>query len=118
MSRECRNWEDNIFDIINAVEYIEEFIHDVSFKEFIKDKKTNFAVIRSLEVIEEGAKRIPHHIRKEYPGIPWKDIACIKDNLVHSDFGIDFKGVWQIITEKIPSIKPKFRKIITKQGSE
>lgn len=116
MSPERRQWEDYIFDIINAAAYIEGFIQDVTFNEFIKNKKSNFTVIRSLEIIQEKAKRIPDHIRKDYPGIPWKDIVSIKDDLVHRDFGIDLKEVWITVTEDVPSIEPKIREIIRKKG--
>lgn len=113
MSRQRRHWEDCIFDIINAAEYIEGFIQDVTFNEFIKNQETNFAVIRSLEIIQERAKGIPYHIRKDYPGIPWQDMAIMKDSLVHRDFGIDLKEAWRAVTEDVPSIEPKLREIIT-----
>lgn len=107
-----RSWEDNIFDIINAIEYIEEFIQDVTFDEFIKDKKTNFAVIRSLDIIGKASKNIPDTVREEYPGIPWKDMAGMIEKIIHQNFGIDFKKVWEIITEDIPSIELELRKTL------
>jgi len=114
MSKERRHWEDCIFDIINAAEYIEGYIQGVTFNEFIKNKRTNFAVIRGLEIIQEGAKGIPYHIKKNYPGIPWKDMASMKDSLVRQDFGIDLKEAWRAVTEDVPSIEPKLRKIINR----
>lgn len=115
MSCASHSGEDWIFDIINAIEYIEEFIQDLTFDEFIKDKKTNFAVIRSLEIIGEASKNIPDNVREEYPGISWQDMAGMIENIIHQNFGVDFKKVWEIITEDLPSIKPKFREILKKK---
>jgi len=114
MSRKSRNLEKNIFDIINAAEYIEAFIQDATFDEFIKDEKTNFAVLRSLDIIGKASQQIPDAVRAEHPAIPWEDMGSMIEKIIHRNFGIDFNEVWKIITEDIPSIEPNIREILTK----
>jgi uncharacterized protein with HEPN domain len=107
-----RQWEDYIEDIADAIESIEEFIIDMEYEEFLRDKKTNFAVVRSLEIIGEATKNIPDSVRDRYPHVPWKDMAGTRDKMIHHYFGVDLKVVWKTITEDIPSLKPLIRKIL------
>ena len=61
----------------------------MSYKNFIEDKKTIKAVIRSLEVIGEVANKIPVDIKERYPEIPWQEIIDMRNKLIHEYFGID-----------------------------
>ena len=115
MNRKSRNWENNLFDIINAVEYIEGFIQDTTVNEFIKNKKINFAALRSLDIIGKASRQIPDAVKTEHPAVPWEDMGRMIEKIIHRDFGIDFKEVWRIITEDIPAIEPGIREILTKK---
>ena len=94
-----------LIDIIEAMEKIEEFVNDLSFEEFQKDDKTYSAIIRKFEIIGEASKNIPDKIRNELSEIPWKEMAGMRDRLIHSYFGIDYKLVWITIKERIPKVK-------------
>jgi len=67
-----QDYRDYIFDIIESIDDIESFINAMSFEDFLNDKKTINAVIRSIEIMGEAAKRIPESIRSRYPSIPWR----------------------------------------------
>lgn len=107
-----RQWGDFMEDILDAVESIDEFILDMGYEEFVRDRKTNFAVVRSLEIIGEAAKSIPDSVREKYPDIPWKDMAGMRDKMIHHYFGVDYKVVWKTISEDIPLIKPIIKEIL------
>lgn len=109
-----RNYKLYIKDILNAVESIENFVENMNFDEFKKDDKTSSAVIRKFEIIGEAAKHIPENIRQKYPQIPWKEMAGMRDRLIHFYFGIDYKLVWTTIKERIPKIKPLLKQILEK----
>ncbi|MGA2091332.1 MAG: DUF86 domain-containing protein [Endomicrobiales bacterium] len=90
---------------------MESFVGKMSFKKFISDKKTVNAVIRSIEVIGEATKNLSSEFRKKYPEIPWKNMAGMRDKLIHEYFGIDNEILWMVIKKDLPSIKDEIREI-------
>jgi len=103
---------DYIEDIISATGKVMDFVKNISYEEFIQDDKTVFAVVRALEIIGEAAKNIPDDIRKNYPEIPWKDMAGMRDKVIHEYFGVKLSIVWRAVKEEIPPLKPIFEKIL------
>jgi uncharacterized protein with HEPN domain len=108
----AREYEDYLADLLDAIKKIEDFIVGLEFETFKKDEKTIFAVIRALEIIGEATKHIPDDIRMQYPEVPWKDMAGMRDVLIHDYFGVDEETVWLTVKEKIPEIKPLINKIM------
>lgn len=112
MKKREREFGDYIQDIFDSIEAIEEFIKGMNFEDFEKDKKTVYAVVRSIEVIGEATKHIPAFIRKRYPSIPWKDMAGMRDKVIHEYFGVNLKVVWKAAKEELPPLKQLIRKIL------
>ncbi len=110
-----REFEDYLRDILDAMEKAQQFIENFStYEEFTEDNKTVFAVVRALEIIGEATKNIPNDIRKGNPDVPWKDMAGMRDILIHDYFGVDVETVWLTVTEKIPEVKPAIQKMLEK----
>lgn len=107
-----RTYKDYILDILSSIQELGEFTEGIDLEEFVKDKKTVNAVIRSLEVMGEAAKKIPSEIRDKYPSIPWKYMASMRDKLIHEYHGIDLEIVWEVIKKEIPPLQSKFEKIL------
>ncbi len=68
------------------------------------------AVVRELEVIGEAVKNLSYRIREEYPEIPWRKMAGMRDVLSHGYFKINLDMVWETATVIIPEILPKNRR--------
>lgn len=67
-----RMWRGYVADMLTAVQEVEDFTRGMEYENFAADRKTVNAVVRSLEIMGEAAKRIPEDVRQRYPGVPWK----------------------------------------------
>lgn len=101
-----------IEDIIEHMNYAEEFIKNLTFEEFVNDKKTVLSVTKCIEVVGEATKHIPDSIREKYPEIPWNDLAGIRDRLVHGYFRVNLEIVWMTVTQEFPELRPKMEKVL------
>jgi uncharacterized protein with HEPN domain len=88
------------------------FVEGMEYEDFIRDDKTIFAVIRVIEVIGEAVKKIPEDVKKEYPEIPWREMAGMRDKLIHGYFGVNLKRIWKTVNEEIPPLKPLFGNLL------
>lgn len=107
-----REYLDYIQDIVESINDIESFTKGIDFNDFIKDKKTINAVVRSLEVIGKASKKVPENIKKKYPALPWKQMAKMRDKLIHEYFGVDVEIVWKVVNDELPPLKPLIQQIL------
>jgi uncharacterized protein with HEPN domain len=107
-----RNFAIYIRDILDNMENICSFTENLSYEAFADDKKVHYAVVRCLEIIGEAAKNVPEDIRNRHPDIPWKEMAGMRDKVIHSYFGVDLKKVWLVVQDDIPRLRPGFQKIL------
>jgi len=103
---------DYIEDIVDAIGKTINFVEGMTYDTFIRDEKTIFAVVRALEIIGEAVKNIPTETRKNYPEIPWRNMAGMRDKLIHEYFGVRLDLVWKTVKEEIPPLKPLFENIL------
>ena len=109
-----REYSDYLEDILDAILKVDKFIKGMDFIQFDTDDKTMFAVIRALEIIGEVTKHIPNKVREDYPDVPWREMAGIRDKLIHGYFGVNAKVVWKTATKDLPELEPKVRRILEK----
>jgi uncharacterized protein with HEPN domain len=65
------------------------------------------AVVRNLEIVGEAAKRVSPDLRERAPGIPWREMAGMRDKLVHDYFGVDLDLVWDVVATELPAARDR-----------
>ena len=80
--------------------------------DLLDDEVLKRAVIRSLEIIGEATKSIPADIKLSWAEVPWKNIAGMRDKLIHDYVGVNYTIVWDVVKNKIPEITVTISQII------
>ena len=88
-----RNISLYIKDILENMRDAREFIRGMSYEQFAADKRTVNAVLRSIEIIGEATKNVPEDVRARYPQIPWREMAGMRDKVIHFYFGVKLDRV-------------------------
>ncbi len=107
-----RDYRDYINDILESINDIESFIKGWTFEDFIGDKKTFNAVVRSIEIIGEASTNIPQEICDEAPDIPWAKMKGMRNRLAHEYCGTDSDVLWKTASKDIPALKAEVENLL------
>ncbi len=98
--------------ILDAIEKIKEYLQKINESEFSQNSLVQDAVIRQLGIIGEAVKRLSPELRKIHKDFPWKDIAGMRDKLIHDYFGVDLEAVWLTSVRDIVELEKKVKEIL------
>lgn len=104
--------------IMDEINYLLSHSEELTFENFIADETLKRSFVRSFEIIGEAAKNISKSFKSSHPEIPWKEMAGMRDVLVHQYFGINYKSVWDIMKNKIPKLKAQIENLLTKTNGD
>ncbi len=97
--------------MLEATKQIKIYIDEVSYEEFEKDSLRQDGVIRQIEILGEAANQISENLKEEYPEIPWKDVAGMRNKLIHGYFEVDLETVWNTVKNDLPRLRKDLQKI-------
>ena len=98
--------------IFQAHATIVEYVQGMRKADFLKDQKTQDAVIRQLEIIGEAVKHLPETTKKEASHIAWRQIAGMRDVLIHEYFGVDLEIIWKVVKQDLPKFIRAVRTLV------
>lgn len=96
--------EATILDFEGAARRALSFVAGMDKNLFLSDEKTKSAVVRQLEVMGEASKRLSSEFREQHATIPWREIARMRDRLIHGYEVVDYDLVWSVLEQDIPKL--------------
>ena len=98
--------------MLDECSYIIKVTEGKTQQQVTDDETLSRAIVRSLEIIGEATRRIEPDMKYRYPQIDWKDMAGMRDRLIHHYFGIDYDIVFSTVTIDIPDLHYEIQRII------
>jgi uncharacterized protein with HEPN domain len=104
-----------IDDVLECIDKVREYTEGVGEEEFYENTQIQDAVIRRLEIVGEAVKNISVDFREQYPDIPWRKIAGMRDVLIHGYAGVNLLRVWRVVIDDLSDLKEKFQEMEGKE---
>jgi len=97
----------------DCIQAIEDYTKGYTQEQFLKDNKTQDAVIRNLEVLGQTIKDFGiDDLKLDFPEIPWSQIAGMRNIIAHEYLGLDKLIIWETVTNHLHPIKITLEEII------
>ena len=103
-----------LLDIIEAIKRIEIYTKKLGYQDFLQKIETQDAVVRNFEIIGEAVKNISKYLKTKNNNIQWKEIAGMRDKVIHFYFGVNWDIVWKATKNSLPQLKEKIEEILKK----
>lgn len=106
--------DDKVFirHILDEVNFIIKESKDLDYEDLVSNETLKRAMVRSLEIIGEAAKNLSKGFREEHSHIEWRELAGLRDKLIHYYFGVKWERVWDVIKNVIPEIEDKLKRLL------
>lgn len=98
--------------ILDEISFLEGEASIATKEEFLIDPKSQRAFVRSIEIVGEAVKNLSSEITLRYPSVEWRNIAGMRDKLIHGYFAVNYKIVWDVAVNEIPLLRKHLEKIM------
>jgi len=104
---------ERIIHIKECIEKILRATHSTTREDLENDEVLFAALVRWIEIIGEATKYVPDEIVSAFPQIPWKEMAGMRDIVVHDYDDVAIDEIWNVVQKDIPLLKAELDKITT-----
>jgi uncharacterized protein with HEPN domain len=90
---------------------IERYTSAMDEEQFRRDERTVDAVVRNLEILGEATRQLPEDFSARHPDVPWRQIAGLRNRIVHDYFGLDLEMIWEVIRHDLPQLQAQLEQL-------
>jgi len=94
----------SLLDIATAAQQIQRYSLGLSRAQFEEDDEKQAAILYRIGIMGEAVKRISQAFRNQYPEVPWKKIAGMRDVVTHQYDRVNLELVWDVVQTKVPEL--------------
>ncbi|MCB1069459.1 MAG: DUF86 domain-containing protein [Verrucomicrobia bacterium] len=105
---------DLLMHMRDEIRFVHSVIEGMDFEAFAGNEAVKRAVVRSIEIVGEAAKKMPEIYRSAHPEIEWKRMAGMRDRLIHDYFGVDYTIVWDVASRIFPSLNEQVDELMSR----
>jgi len=111
----------------STIEYLHHILEELTYllgqtqglqkDTFMDDPTLKRTFVRSLEIVGEATQQLPAEFRQKYRAVEWKEIAGMRDKLIHHYFGVDYDVVWNAVMDDVPQLHQMIEQMIVDEGN-
>lgn len=95
--------QESLIDIANAIRRILRYTDGISKSELEANDEKISAILYQITIIGEATKRLSQVFRQQHPEITWREMAGMRDVIIHKYDQLDLDVVWDVV-EKLPKL--------------
>ena len=107
-----QNDETYLLDIFESAKIAVKYLEDLTFKEFEEDLRTQYAIIRRIEIIGEASSKVTEETQIKYSDISWKGMKGMRNFLIHEYNYLDLDIIWETVKNNLPPLIKELEKIL------
>jgi uncharacterized protein with HEPN domain len=100
--------------ILDEARFLLDKSRGVDVDSFLRDETLKRAFVRSIEVMGEAVKQLPDSVRRQHPSVARREIAGMRDRLIHAYYGVNYRTVWDAVTNNVPALAENIELILAR----
>lgn len=101
----------HLHDIVESFERAMSYLGTLAVDELAADQQKQDAIIRRIEIVGEATKRLSERLRQDNPQLPWREMAGMRDILIHGYDRVDVVRVYSTVTVRMPALIDELKRI-------
>lgn len=106
------SYADYLEDILDCIRAARSYARDIAYDAFSRDRMRVQATVRELEIIREPAKRLPDELRVRAPSVLWRQMAGLRDIVIHQYDRADVPTIWDTVRRDLPAVEPEITRLL------